>query len=160
MEILRHVQQLQRELQQRRTACCHCHFNKVGVKRQQEPHVHARTTAECLTEKGGRLRAFLQALHRRLRVLPSRNNHGFAGSVNDRRLDAVGSRGGLVHLLVLDEGEPDVHGADVEEDGDGDVEETEQHHQLTGPVEEAEVDRAVCGHPGAANPEEEPSVRR
>lgn len=45
-------------------------------------------------------------------------------------------------LLVLDEGEPDVQGSEVEEDGDGDVEETEQNHQLAGSVEEAEI----CGH--------------
>lgn len=111
-----------------------------------------------LTKNGRRLRAFLQAPHRHLRVLgvlPFRNQ---LGSVGDR-LDVVETRGVLAHLLVLGEGEPDVHGADVEEEGDGDVEDTEQHHQLTGPVEEAEADRGVSGHPGAASPEGEPSVK-
>lgn len=51
-------------------------------------------------------------------------------------------------LLVLDEGEPDVQGADVKDESDGNVEETQQHHQLAGPVEEVEVDGGICGHPG------------
>lgn len=47
-----------------------------------------------------------------------------------------------VGLLVLDEGEPDVQGSDIEEEGDGDVEEAEQNHQLAGSVDQAEI----CGH--------------
>lgn len=47
----------------------------------------------------------------------------------------------IIGLLVLHESEPNVQGADVEDDGDGDVEKTQQHHQLTGPVEKVEVDR-------------------
>lgn len=51
-----------------------------------------------------------------------------------------------VGLLVLHEGEPNVQGADVEDDGDGDVKEAQQHHQLTGPVEKVEVDGGVRRH--------------
>lgn len=54
---------------------------------------------------------------------------------------------GIVRLLVLGEGEPDVQRADIEDDSDGDVEKAQQHHQLTGPVEQAEVDGGVSGHP-------------
>ncbi len=53
----------------------------------------------------------------------------------------------IMGLLVLDEGEPEVQRADVEDDSDGDVEQAQQHHQLTGPVEEAEADGGVPGHP-------------
>lgn len=53
----------------------------------------------------------------------------------------------IVGLLVLDEGEPDVQRADVEDDSNGDVEETQQDHQLTGPVEEVKVDGGVPSHP-------------
>lgn len=52
----------------------------------------------------------------------------------------------IISLLVLHECEPNVQGADVEDDGDGDVKETQQHHQLTGPVEKAEVDGRICRH--------------
>lgn len=52
----------------------------------------------------------------------------------------------VISLLVLHEREPNVQGADVEDEGDGDVEETQQHHQLTGPVEKVEVDGRVWRH--------------
>lgn len=58
----------------------------------------------------------------------------------------------IIGLLVLHECEPDVQGADVEDDGDGDVEETQQHHQLAGPVEKVEVDGRICRHVGGSGP--------
>lgn len=70
---------------------------------------------------------------------------GFRGSAGG----GFGAPGAV--LLVLDEGEADVQGADVEEDGHGDMQEAEQHHQLARSVEEVKAERRLGrGHRGLA----------
>lgn len=109
-----------------------------------------------LTQQGGRLGAFLQLLHRLLQDFPL-----FGDFIPVfRRLESGGHhrvvildlRDVITGLLILNEGEAEIVGADIEDHSDGNVEKTEQHHQLTNPVEDAEVDGGLSGHPGSHSP--------
>lgn len=100
----------------------------------------------ALTQQRRRVGTFFQLLLRLfLRLL---------GRPGDSLYEAL-RRGRAVpvnELLVLGKGERVVHGADIEDDGDGDVEETQQHQQLAGPLEPAEGAGRVHGHWGPLVP--------
>lgn len=98
----------------------------------------------ALTQQRRRVRTFSQIFLLLILLLFLR----LLGSLNHKLQEALwrGRAVPVAEMLVLGEGERVVHGADVEDDGDGDVEETQQHQQLAGPLEPVEGAGRVHGH--------------